>query len=533
MLPDDKRRQLDNIVSKMVANKESDSNIQFVVDDFKKKYSTQATNQPTGPDLLSKTANVVNSIFPGKQVGEAIGTAGGALYTKAKDLITGTNNFSQYDLSSPKPTQVLGDIASGASTIAGLKLPVPTGTLTNVAQYGVLGATGSGGESLAKGNEPSQVASDAAKGGIIGGVVGGVFNLLGKGINKLAEKIGPSTLSFTSGVPKKAIEQVANNPEKFSTGVKLSVPEVRQKAVQSLTELNQDLSKEFSNSLDLIKSTSGQTSKGVAYNQQGFVGSSRNIANNLTEYGRNFAREFRIGTKSSPNGVVLNFDKSPIVKAGEKTNVQEAFNTISKWDDFSARGMQDLAERIGALRNFESGAKTESSAIISKIYNKIAGTGNTPNGLIPTFYPELAKARTNFAVNKSILDEINNVISADAKKPTAIQGAVSRLDNLFKENKDAYINVIKNLSDKSGVDYLSLLASGEFQKILPNYIRGLGGAATVGIASYLNPFAILLAPLFSPRGVGLIAKNAKTISSGASKATRAISNEVIKKVTPK
>lgn len=52
MLPEDKRAQLDGIVQKMVQNKEPDSNIRFVVDDFKKKYTpTEApVQQPNKPE---------------------------------------------------------------------------------------------------------------------------------------------------------------------------------------------------------------------------------------------------------------------------------------------------------------------------------------------------------------------------------------------------------------------------------------------------------------------------------------------------
>lgn len=50
MLTEDKRTQLDGIVQQMVANKESDQNIQAVVDDFKTKYSTQTK----GSGLLSR-----------------------------------------------------------------------------------------------------------------------------------------------------------------------------------------------------------------------------------------------------------------------------------------------------------------------------------------------------------------------------------------------------------------------------------------------------------------------------------------------
>ena len=41
ILSEQDRGRLDDIVSKMVANKESDANIQFVVNDFKQKYSVK------------------------------------------------------------------------------------------------------------------------------------------------------------------------------------------------------------------------------------------------------------------------------------------------------------------------------------------------------------------------------------------------------------------------------------------------------------------------------------------------------------
>lgn len=56
MLPEDKRKQLDGIVQSMVQNKESDSNVRFVVDDFKKKYTPIETPQikPSMPILTNQ-----------------------------------------------------------------------------------------------------------------------------------------------------------------------------------------------------------------------------------------------------------------------------------------------------------------------------------------------------------------------------------------------------------------------------------------------------------------------------------------------
>lgn len=70
MLPDNKRQQLDSIVSQMTQNRETEDTIQFVVNDFKNKYSVEEPKE----SFLEKTANVFDMFFGGKKIGEAIGT---------------------------------------------------------------------------------------------------------------------------------------------------------------------------------------------------------------------------------------------------------------------------------------------------------------------------------------------------------------------------------------------------------------------------------------------------------------------------
>lgn len=412
--------------------------------------------------------------------------------------------------------QILGSAGQLATNVASLALPVPKTLGGSIGQFGALGAAATGAGSIAEGKNYGQAAQDALVGGALGAGVGGVFNLLGKTM----KAAGPAALSFTSGIPKKALLEGAKNSSVAKQGLTMSVEQIRNNAVKSLGTLYKELGDEFAGGLDDVVKTTGQTKAGMTYGPQGFLKSSNKARTSLTEYGRNFAREFRIGTKTTPQGIELNFDLSPIVKGGEKSNVQEAFRTISTWKDFSARGMQDLAERVGALRNFESGAKTESSAVIGKLYNKIAGTGGV-KGLIPELYPDLAKLRTKFAQNKKVLDEIQNVLSADKTKPVAIQGSITRLSNLFKEDKDGYMRIIKELSDRSGVDYQALLAGTEFQKVLPGFVRGLGGGGALAVGgALLNPYLLLLAPLFSPRFAGLVSRNATSVGNAAGVAGR-------------
>src|SRR3990167_3264452 len=72
MLPQEQKTKLDGIVQTMIDNDESDSNIRFIIDDFKKKYSVIETPAPK-KDLLQKTGDIFNKIFQAKQVGETLG----------------------------------------------------------------------------------------------------------------------------------------------------------------------------------------------------------------------------------------------------------------------------------------------------------------------------------------------------------------------------------------------------------------------------------------------------------------------------
>lgn len=363
----------------------------------------------------------------------------------------------------------------------------------------------------------------------VGTAIGGALPVTG-GLFNLAKKAAPTTLSFTSGVPKKAIETALESPASAKIGrTGTNVEEIRQKASQSLKGLYKDLGDEFEKGLEEITSKTGQTKAGVIYDEKGFLKSGNKIRERLVRSTRDFAREFRISMKKTPEGMQVDFSKSPIVKGGEKANVQEAMNTISTWNDWSAKGMQDLAERVGALRKFESGAKTESSAILGKMYHRLTSAGDKgQKGIIGEFYPELADLRTKYAGSRKILDTIEDVVQSSKDNPRAVQSSVSRLSNIFKEDKETYLNVVRELSKKSGVDILGMLAGTEFQRVLPDFVRGLGGGGALGVgAAVLNPWLVLLSPLFSPKAVG------KGIElAGKTKPIRRGLAEVSKKVLP-
>jgi len=181
----------------------------------------QPTPEEPKKDLLQKVGGVVNKIFPGEQVGKAIGTLAGYIASPNKE---------QYDLSAPTPLQVGADVAQGALMVGtgmpessagigvfGKTIPTLKAASTVAGRIGQNALIGSGfglTNALKEGKtDVKDIAKDTATGGTIGGVLGGV----GEGISKVAEFL-PKRLarSFIPGInddtTKYAVEKGLGSP---------------------------------------------------------------------------------------------------------------------------------------------------------------------------------------------------------------------------------------------------------------------------------------------------------------------------------
>lgn len=404
--------------------------------------------------------------------------------------------------------QAIGSGLELGSLVSGIAAPAAATLPRAALQYGTIAGAGTAGSDLGTGASTGQTVKDTALSAGLGGATGAAFNLLGRALTKSA----PAALSFTSGVPVDAIKQAGENPQIAKQGLDTTVEKVRNQAVGSLQGLYRDLGGEFKAGLEALPEEASPKMAG--------------ISTKLMTQAQDIANQFNVSTKAGIDGMAANFDKSAIVKGGEQGAVQKTLDTITKWNDFTPRGIQDLEARVGALRNFDSDGITRSSAIVGKIYDSI-------NGVIKDTYPQLAALRSEFHTNKVVLDEISNVLSASKDSPVSIQSSITRLSNIFKTDREQYVNIIKQLGDRSGVDYLSLLAGTEFQKILPGFIRGVGGGSAVGVgASVLNPYLLLLAPLFSPRVAGVISRNAPAVANASKPIIRTAATQAIQKFAP-
>lgn len=121
----------------------------------------------------------IQNVFPGKKVGEAIGTLGGF----AKSKLQGTSDF--YDTSAPTPLQVAGDVAQGALTVAAPGVGRGATVAGRIGANTALGAGVGASGAIAQGQEVKDVAKEAA----IGGAIGGVTSSVGEGIRSLSQNL--------------------------------------------------------------------------------------------------------------------------------------------------------------------------------------------------------------------------------------------------------------------------------------------------------------------------------------------------------
>ncbi len=94
-------------------------------------------NDPTqfqGSGLGATLGNALINIVPGaKTLGKYFGTSFGGDYTKAKDIVSGTNNYANYDKTIPSPSQVAGATAGFLGTTEGVDV---ADTLTKLLSLG-------------------------------------------------------------------------------------------------------------------------------------------------------------------------------------------------------------------------------------------------------------------------------------------------------------------------------------------------------------------------------------------------------------
>src|SRR3990167_8932378 len=155
---------------------------------------------------MDKVSDLLDTTFGGKKIGELIGGVA------AKTGLTGLAPEARKEVVLPSVPEVAGDIVQAGATIAGFKGIGTIGSLgqrilTNIG----LGATISGGRTLAKGGDIKETVKSAAIGGGVGGAIplaGATLRAVGKQVEQLPARFVNSALSRSK---KEVLQDIAKD----------------------------------------------------------------------------------------------------------------------------------------------------------------------------------------------------------------------------------------------------------------------------------------------------------------------------------
>lgn len=506
ILSEENRQKLDGIVQQMVANNESDQNIQTVVDDFKTKYGTSAEVAPEGRSVGGFISNIPKSA--GRFVGDLFSVVAHPIKT-VKGLATvgagAVEKLIPGEQGQEKAADAVGkffkDRYGGLENIKKTLYEDPVGALADISTLF------SGGGALAtKVGELSKV-SELAKAGEIASRIGEIVEPTKVGVNalkavvappaRLAGKVAGETLGFTTGAGYGAVREALRNPSpEFTAAMRgeVSGENVLSSARDALESMRQQRAGSYQKELAQVAAQKGSLDISPIFNK---------LDNQL--------RAFNV--KVNPDGA-LDFSRSTIADKAEAARVQELVDTIKGWGltkgDRTATGLDILKRRLDDFYSPSGQAR----ALVSSIRNSVKDI-LTKN--VPGYY----KMTSEYAKSTDIIKEVEKALSLGDR--ASADTAIRKLTSILRENNDFRKSLVEKLQKASGTDLKGMIAGTALSQITP---RGL----TARLMSEGGFFAgFLVDPKFwavlgmsSPRVTGEFLRYIGLGRKGAQKAINAI-----------
>ena len=211
---------------------------------------------------LATAGNIAGAVFPGKQLGQDIGTLAGYGVTAGKEALgmVPKGTTSRYDLSAPSPLQATGDVAKGAALVGTLGAGVPVDFASAALQGATVGglagagqaASNTSGSAIPTGKDLAKVGTGAAIGAGTGAAVGaGTF-----GLSRLVASLGNKITNSVIRPSKADIEDgfSVNTIQKYNLGGSLST--MYDKTESTIADLSNQLNSKLEASdasVDLAK----------------------------------------------------------------------------------------------------------------------------------------------------------------------------------------------------------------------------------------------------------------------------------------
>jgi len=514
MLPEEKRSQLDGIVQDMLRNKESDSNIKFVVEDFKKKYE-----QPEIDQLANETS-VENSYQPGGIIGgikrgmQGVRDTFNQVTNKNADII----NSNQSDLS--KTAQIAGqnvkffgqgafDVATGvASAITPdfIEKPVVEGTQKAI---GAVAEKVMENEKVQKTledwNQFKQTHPEAAANIEAGGNFADFFaNAIGvgKGV-KIAGKAGEKALIAGEKISSKAVKTVGKTAENTGEYIAGQVYGFKPETVSNIIKnpefftkkemANIDRDSIFTKTKNAIEkrmealSETGKQYEGIRKSGEKVVFQDNPIMNILNKYG--------IGLDEK--GKLIMTSESVPLGGGDVRDIE---NFISQYGqkELSANGFLNARKALSNMANYAEDKTDMAGKIARELRAELDAKGKqTLTGL--------ADLDAKYAPEIKLMNKIKSTIFN--RDGSIKDNAISKIANLTGRGKEQILQKMEKIIPGITEDVNILKAIEDInyakgQKV-GNYMRAVGAGSGMLAGGPLG--AVAGAIVTSPRvGIQLL-----------------------------
>lgn len=425
MLQEQDKQKLDEIVKQMIANKESDQNIQMVVDDFKQKYSKQVVSPiPENPN--NPTFEYTGKENPLQAGLKAAGNLPSSAYNFGKGIATAVLN----------PIDTLKSVSNVA--VGGVQKLIPgeqdkeesfnqfAKMLKN--RYGSLDAL-----TKTATEDPFGFGTDILSLFSGGASLVGKTATVSKGISTLSKvatspvaktadfisplvsKTSKFVTSQATGLNPETITELLKNPQAFK-GVTSESRVVTANAVKEaldnrLNELS-GLGKEY----QVLRET-----------PQPVVVTPGGVGKVLNKY----------GIKLDENNKILTSAESRPLSQADRAGIQDFIDNYATEPVLSSNGLLNVREALSNLSKYDS-AKTSLSTNIARD--------------LRSFYDDLGKTQikglkeldAKYAPERNLLSQVKKDI-IDPKTGELKDGAISKIANLTGKGKENLLNRMKEI----------------------------------------------------------------------------------------
>ena len=497
MLPQDKKIQLDGIVQTMINNKESDSNIRFIIDDFKQKYTPIKT-----PPVVPKSPNYFQRV--GSQYAEA-----------GQDIISGIKQGAQ-DI---KQGGVLGGVRAGLRTVGGVAKATFAPILEAPGIKQGLGLAGKGIQKLSEapgikqtGEALSPITEKlmglAQKHPEIARDAEDIINIstlgAGKAISKpLASATGKTLTKTGQAIEKGAVESIESKQGDFIR--KLVRPEQTKAVKEAQTMRTTEIGKgPFKKSVieptpqelrmeEAVKGVKGVTEKNTYQRNLNLIkesnrGEAENLVSQLEAVEKQVGKDRGFFTPGEFKGYMDTVKKelgnNPLlVGDAEKTasKILDKFSSLVKEEGHTPRGLLSARKKLDTWMESQKGPnvfdpKTESAVSIA-----LRGIRQGGNKFLASKVPDVA-------VIKSLEKQTALYNTLDNLAPKAAREADTAIGRAFQRMGDAVgirNETVRNIAAATGIFGIGAVS-------LLNPIAGATATATaLGFLTYKGGKLIL------------------------------------------